>query len=458
MLQPAHAGEPMSLAQRLAWLDGISTLAVLATAMAIASPVADPQASLWLLGAKAVIVAAICIGAFYYNDLYNFEVPHDLTQVFGRLCRALGLSALALAAVYLLFPATILGGSLAPYALLVTLLTVLLLRATVYALAKRAPFSERVVIMGGGRLAAELADHITTRPDLAMRVIGNLAPDDEVPATSRLGGYGDVSDVVWRHRPDRIIVAMPDRRGNLPVTALLACRFRGIHVEEGTQAFERFTRRLAVESLTPSALVFGDGFRVSRAQLAAKRVMSVVLALTALLFAAPFMALIAVAVKLESRGPVFFVQERVGLRGRTFRLIKFRTMRPLEKDADGIWERDNASRVTRLGAVLRRYRLDELPQCLNILRGDMSLVGPRPEMAGNVATFSAVIPFYNLRHEVRPGLTGWAQVRAGYSMSTDEVTRKLCYDLYYIKHLSLRFDLRILFDTVKFVLSGKRPG
>ena len=213
-----------------------------------------------------------------------------------------------------------------------------------------------------------------------------------------------------------------------------------------------------MESLTPSALVFGDGFRVSRAQLAAKRVMSVVIALTALLFAAPFMALIAVAVKLESRGPVFFVQERVGLRGRTFRLIKFRTMRPLEKDADGIWERDNDSRVTRLGAVLRRYRLDELPQCLNILRGDMSLVGPRPEMAGNVATFSAVIPFYNLRHEVRPGLTGWAQVRAGYSMSTEEVTRKLCYDLYYIKHLSLRFDLRILFDTVKFVLSGKRPG
>jgi lipopolysaccharide/colanic/teichoic acid biosynthesis glycosyltransferase len=204
--------------------------------------------------------------------------------------------------------------------------------------------------------------------------------------------------------------------------------------------------------------VFGDGFRVSRAQLAAKRVLSVAIALTALLFAAPFMALIAVTIKLESRGPVFFIQERIGLRGRTFRLIKFRTMRPLEKDADGIWQRDNASRVTRFGAVLRRYRLDELPQCLNILRGDMSLVGPRPEMASNVATFSAVIPFYNLRHEVRPGLTGWAQVRAGYSMSTEEVTRKLCYDLYYIKHLSLRFDLRILFDTVKFVLSGKRPG
>jgi sugar transferase (PEP-CTERM system associated) len=450
----------MSLAQRLAWLDGISTLAVLASAMAIASPGAtDPSTSVWLLGARPAFVAAICIGAFYYNDLYNFEVPHDLSQVFGRLCRALGLSALALAAIYLVFPETILGGNLAPYALLVTLLLVLLLRAAVYTLAKRAPFSERVVIMGGGRLAVELAQHIATRPDLAMRLVGVLAPDREAPAIAvRLGAYGDISDVVRAQRPDRIIVAMPDRRGNLPVSALLACRFRGIQVEEGTQAFERFTHRLAVESLTPSALVFGDGFRVSRTQLAAKRVLSVVVALTALLFAAPFMALIALAIKLESRGPVFFIQERVGLRGRAFRLIKFRTMRPLEKDSDGVWQRDNASRVTRLGTVLRRYRLDELPQCLNILRGDMSLVGPRPEMATNVATFSAVIPFYNLRHEVRPGLTGWAQVRAGYSMSTDEVTRKLCYDLYYIKHLSLRFDLRILFDTVKFVLSGKRPG
>ncbi|HEX3175954.1 MAG TPA: sugar transferase [Methylomirabilota bacterium] len=450
----------MSLAQRLAWLDGISTLAVLATAMAIASPgAADPQTSLWVVVARAAFVAAICIGAFYYNDLYNFEVPHDLSQVFGRLCRALGLSALVLAAIYLVFPEAILGGNLAPYALLVTLLTVLVLRAGVYALAKRAPFSERVVIMGGGRLAAELAQQIGTRPDLAMRLVGVLAPPHEAPAAApHLGAYGDISDVVRRQRPERIIVAMPDRRGNLPVSALLACRFRGIHVEEGTQAFERFTHRLAVESLTPSALVFGDGFRVSRAQLAAKRVLSVAIALTALLFAAPFMALIAVTIKLESRGPVFFIQERIGLRGRTFRLIKFRTMRPLEKDADGIWQRDNASRVTRFGAVLRRYRLDELPQCLNILRGDMSLVGPRPEMASNVATFSAVIPFYNLRHEVRPGLTGWAQVRAGYSMSTEEVTRKLCYDLYYIKHLSLRFDLRILFDTVKFVLSGKRPG
>src|SRR6267378_3076677 len=405
----------MSLAQRLAWLDGVSTLAVLATAIAVWSPVTDDSAgSLWRLAARVGIVAAVCLGAFYYNDLYDFEAPHDAGQLFTRLCRALGFAALVLAGTYLLFPTAIIGGNLAPYALFVMLFAVLVLRLAVYTLAKRAPFSERVVIMGGGRLAAELAAQIATRPDLTMRVAGVLAPDGDAVA--------------------------------------------GVRVEEGTKAYERFTRRLAVESLTPSALIFGDGFRVSRAQLALKRAMSVVIASVALLATAPLIALIALGIKLESRGPVFFVQERIGLGGRPFRLVKFRTMRQAERGADGIWQRDNASRVTRFGAVLRRYRLDELPQCVNILRGDMSLVGPRPEMASNVATFSAVIPFYNLRNEVRPGLTGWAQVRAGYSMSTEEVTRKLCYDLYYIKHLSLRFDLWILFDTVKFVLSGKRPG
>ena len=450
----------MSLAQRLAWLDGVSTVAVLATAIAVWSPTTeDPATGLWRLAARAGIVAIVCLAAFYYNDLYDFEAPHDAGQLFTRLCRALGLAALVLAGTYLLFPTAIIGGNLAPYALLVTLFAVLVLRLGVYALAKRAPFSERVLIMGGGRLAADLAGQILTRPDLAMRVAGVLTADgDAVAGVRRLGGYGDVADIVLRERPDRIIVAMPDRRGNLPVSALLACRFRGVRVEEGTKAYERFTRRLAVESLTPSALIFGDGFRVSRAQLALKRAMSVVIASVALLVTAPLIALIALVITLESRGPVFFVQERIGLGGRPFRLVKFRTMRQAERGADGIWQRDNASRVTRFGAVLRRYRLDELPQCVNILKGDMSLVGPRPEMASNVATFSAVIPFYNLRHEVRPGLTGWAQVRAGYSMSTEEVTRKLCYALYYIKPLSLRFDLWILFDTVKFVLSGKRPG
>ncbi len=451
----------MSLAQRLVWVEAASTLGILGVVMLASLPregAAGGGAATAL--PRVFIIAGVCFVCFYFCDLYNFEDPHDFADVFGRLCRALGWSALLLAATYLLFPTTIVRGNLASHALMLLLGAVLLIRGAVYALAKRAPFSERVLIMGVGNLAGQLADQIRTRPDLALRLVGVLGEGAFANArwAPRLGRYDDVADVVRRHRPDRIIVAMPDRRSHLPVAQLLACRVRGVRIEEGPQVFERFTRRLAVESLTPSALIFGDGFRVTGAQLLVKRAMSLAIAGAALVLATPLLAVVALGIALESRGPVFFIQERVGLHGRIFRLIKFRTMRVVDaREADTVL-RDNRSRVTRLGAVLRRYRLDEIPQFINILRGDMSLVGPRPEMVQNVAVFSAGIPYYNLRHEVRPGLTGWAQVRAGYSMSVAEVTRKLCYDLYYIKHISALFDLRILFDTVKFVLGGKRPG
>jgi exopolysaccharide biosynthesis polyprenyl glycosylphosphotransferase len=444
----------MTFALRLAWLEAACTLAIVGVAASLTLP--PTPGALWGLAPPVVVIAATCLGSLYFNDLYNFELPHDFPHLFGRLCRALGWSALLLAVTYMVFPTTIMPGHLASPVLLMLLLAVLALRAAVYALAKRAPFSERVLIIGAGGLARELAQQIRTRPDLALRLIGFVGE----PATTgpTLGGYAEVEDIVGRHRADRIIVAMPDRRGRLPVEALLACRVRGVRIEEGTGVYERLTRRLAVESLTPSALVFADGFRVTAARLFVKRVLSVAIALVALTLGAPLIGLIALLIKLESPGPVFFIQPRVGLRGRSFRLIKFRTMRVIGPAAGDTVIRDNVSRVTRVGAVLRRYRLDEIPQFINILRGDMSLVGPRPEMVENVATFSAVIPFYDLRHEVRPGLTGWAQVRAGYSMSLQEVTRKLCYDLYYIKHVSVAFDLWILFDTVKFVLSGKKPG
>jgi exopolysaccharide biosynthesis polyprenyl glycosylphosphotransferase len=449
----------MSLALRLAWLEVLSAVGIVTAMLALSGTTGHDLVALAGTVARASLVIGVCAGAFYFNDLYEFETPHSLVQLFGRLCRALGAAALLLAVTYLVFPQTMIPGSSASDALLLLLGTVLLVRMVVYGLAKRAPFTQRVLILGGGTLAAEIGRQIQTRSDLALTCVGFLGEGaPAAPVGPRLGGYADVATAVAQSRPDRIVVAMPDRRGHLPVTDLLACRFRGIVIEEGTQTFERFTRRLAVESLSPSTLIFGDGFHVSRIYVLLKRVMSVALASLALVMAAPFMAVIALLIKLESPGPVFFIQERVGLGGRIFRLIKFRTMRERSDADDAVWQRDNLSRVTRFGRILRKYRLDETPQFINILRGDMSLVGPRPEMASNVATFSAVIPYYNLRHEVRPGLTGWAQVKAGYSMTVEEVTQKLCYDLYYVKHMSLRFDLRILFDTVKFVLCGQRPG
>ena len=448
----------MSIAQRIAWLDGFATLAVLAAALSL-WPAAAASADPITLVARAAAIVVIALGAFYYNDLYDFEASHALGHVFTRTCRALGLSAVVLAVAYLMFPSLGVGGQAASYALLLTLGAVTAGRAAVYTLAKREPFAERVVVMGRSALAVDLAEQIRTRADVAMTLVGFVGDPTIAPqAGPHLGAYADIGEVVRRYRPNRIVVAMPDRRGNLPVADLLSCRFRGVTIEDGTHAYERLSRRLAVESLTPSALIFADGFRVSRVQQALQRALSVGVSAIGLVAAAPFVAIVGVLIKLESPGPVLFVQERIGLGGHPFRVFKFRTMRPETPAVDGVWARDNESRVTRIGAFLRRYRLDEVPQFWNILRGDMNLVGPRPEMASNVATFAAVIPFYNLRHEARPGLTGWAQVKAGYSMSTEEVTQKLCYDLYYLKHRSLAFDLRILFDTVKFVLCGKRPG
>lgn len=446
----------MALGQRLAWMEGIGTLGVLGGAILVSLPRSETPGALWPLAARAALVMAVCLASFYYNDLYDLEATPDVPRAFAGLCRALGVAALVLGLAYLLFPGLMMGGNLASQTLMLTLALVVGLRTTVYTVAARRPFAERVVIMGGTPLARELAEQIATRPDLGLRLVGVVSNSER--DQPRQGACGEVADVARRLRADRVIVAVPDRRGALPLAALLSCRVRGVVVEEGVQAYERFTRRVAVEAMTPSTLIFGGGFRVSRTQLALKRALSVGVAALGLLLMSPLIALIAAAIALESPGPVFFVQDRVGLHGRTFRLIKFRTMRQPGPAEEATWQRDNTSRVTRLGAVLRRYRLDELPQFINILRGDMSLVGPRPEMASNVATFSAVIPYYNLRHEVRPGLTGWAQIKAGYSMTTEEVTRKLCYDLYYIKHLSLAFDLRIVIDTVKFVLSGRRPG
>ena len=429
------------------------TLGALGVATLVAMPARPLEHHLGAEALKIGLVTAVCFSSLYYADLYNFDVPNDLSSVFTRVCRALGVATIILALAGIAAPSIVLGGAFAARAVVVILVAIVVVRATAYALAKRAPFSGRALIVGSGPLADELAAQIRSRPDLALTLVHALP---EFPRGDDAGAV--LERLVHAGRVDHIMVTTADRRGALPLATLVTCRARGIRVEEGAAAYERFTRRLPVQALTPSALIFGDGFRVSRVCLALQRALSLLVACVGLVVAGPAMAVIALLVALDSRGPVFFLQERVGLRGQIFRLIKFRTMRVQADGTDAVWSRDNESRITRVGRVLRRYRLDELPQFLNILRGDMVLVGPRPEMAGNVATFSRTIPYYDLRHEVRPGLTGWAQIRAGYSMSTEEVTRKLCYDLYYVKHLSLRFDLRILVDTAKFVIAGRRGG
>jgi len=307
-------------------------------------------------------------------------------------------------------------------------------------------------------LARKILDEIATRcdcPYVVVGVAGDQSEGLEDPFPELLAGpvehLGAIIDAL---RPDRIVVALADRRGRLPVRDLLESRVRGVAVDDGVELYERLTGKIAIESLTPSTLISSKDFRKSHLDLAFGHALSLLVSALGLVLLAPLFALIAVALKLDSPGPIFFVQDRVGAGGRRFRLMKFRTMRPAAGTTSE-WVCDNGDRITRVGAVLRRYRLDELPQLINILRGEMNLVGPRPHPVTNVGLFAEHIPFYSLRSVVRPGLTGWAQVCQGYANGLEEETEKMRYDLYYIKHMSAWLDLRILFRTVRSVLGGR---
>jgi exopolysaccharide biosynthesis polyprenyl glycosylphosphotransferase len=317
---------------------------------------------------------------------------------------------------------------------------------------------ERVLLLGTGPLATKVIDELEARPQLRCVIVGVV--DDRASAAAALRRYpllgspGQLGQIVQELRPHRIIVALGDRRGHLPVLQLLEQRVRGLIIEEGEEAYERVTGKLAVESLRPGSLLFCQGFRNSLLQLAFARGVSLLCAVAGLLALAPLLALIAALIKIDSEGPVLFRQRRVGLGGEPFDLFKFRTMHAATRSTSE-WVADNHERITRIGEWLRRFRLDEFPQFVNILRGDMNLVGPRPHPLSNFELFTEQIPFYCLRYLVRPGLTGWAQVRYGYANNLIEETEKVRYDLYYIKHRSAWLDLQIIPATMRAVLAGE---
>ena len=314
---------------------------------------------------------------------------------------------------------------------------------------------ERVLILGSGPLARELIHEMGARGSRwsIVGVIPEVRSLGPAPPYPVMGSLEDLDVIVGNVRPQRIVVALDERRGRLPVGPLLESRVRGVVVEEGVQFYERLTKRLAIDALTPSALIFSGGFQRRRVAAFVGRGMSILLSAVAVAMTAPLWPLIALSIRLDSRGPAVFTQERVGRGGRKFGLLKFRTMHA--EGANGSsWVQDNAARITRVGRFLRWSHLDELPQFINVLRGDMNLVGPRPHPVSNFELFSDRIPYYALRAAIRPGVTGWAQVRYRYANTLQEESEKMRYDLYYIKHRSLWLDLRILARTARVLLLG----
>jgi sugar transferase (PEP-CTERM system associated) len=417
----------------------------------------DLVANIW----KIALVTVICQLCLYYNDFYDLTVVHSNRELVVRLLQAAGAASILLAALYFLLPGLIIGNGIFVSSLFVFLIAILAWRVAFNQLFGRLRLEERVLVVGTGDTARKVARQILDQHDFAYRVIGFIDDDasrigERIVNPGIIGTPADIDRLVAAHQIDRIVVGLADRRGKLPIQELLRAKMAGVRVEDATTTYERVTGKILIDDLRPSWLIFSDGFRVSRVARLMKRAIDLSLSLLMAIASLPLMVLTALLVWIDDGRPVLYRQERVGENGRTFVLSKFRSMR---KDAEiagqPVWAKDGDDRVTRVGRFIRKTRLDELPQLWNVLRGDMSFVGPRPERPFFVEELSQQIPFYQQRHAVKPGLTGWAQVKYRYGSSLEDAMEKLRYDLYYIKHLSVFFDLTIVFDTVKVVLFRK---
>jgi sugar transferase (PEP-CTERM system associated) len=408
---------------------------------------------------RVLLIVAICQVCLHYADLYDLPRIRNPRELVIRLTAAVAATALILAALYSWFPRWTLAPGVVLVAGFLALSFVPSWRLTCAWLATRAAPAARLLIVGTNPAAVALARELDERRhQLGVEIVGFADSSPEHIGQMVLGRavrpVEDIPAMIRRTGADRIVVSLPDARGKLPMRELLDVRLRAnVTFDHLASAYERYTGKIAIESLRPSWFIFSSGFRKTRPLLLAKRALDVALALTGLVVAAPFVFGAALLVRLTSPGAVLYSQERVGLNGRVFTIYKLRTMRADAEAATGpVWSTPNDPRVTPIGRVLRQTRLDELPQLWNVLRGEMSIVGPRPERPEFVAQLRTVIPFFDQRHVLKPGLTGWAQVRHAYAASVEDAVEKLQYDLYYVKNLSLWLDLVILAETVKTVV------
>jgi sugar transferase (PEP-CTERM system associated) len=433
---------------------GLETL-LIAGSLVLAASVHGALDSAALGAGQIVLVTSLFTLCFYYNELYDLTAVHSKSELFVRFLQATGAAAIILAVLTILFPALTIGGRIFLTSIGLLLVAVPSVRLGLVRLTREAQLEERVLILGTGLKARALAQQIWSQHEFAYRIIGFV---DDMPTAGRsddplvIGSRTDLPRIIAENRVERIVVSMSDRRGSMPVDDLLQAKVSGVRVEDAATMYERITGKILIDEIKPSWLIFSDGFRASRMTRAVKRGFDVCVAALGLLLAAPLMALTALAIWLESPGPIFYRQERVGANGRHFTLTKFRSMRVDAEQGTPIWAMEKDDRVTGVGRFIRMTRLDELPQLWNVLKGDMSCVGPRPERPFFVEQLAAEIPFYHTRHVVRPGVTGWAQVKYRYGSSVEDAREKLRYDLYYIKHQSIVFDFTILLDTVRVVL------
>ncbi len=410
----------------------------------------------WL---KIGLAAAVCLLILYFYDLYDYVVMTNRRELMLRMVQALGISWALLALVFYFVPQLLIGRGVSVISVPLVLALLIGWRMFIHSLTGHPEIGEKILVVGTGKAALDTAEAVWERRDAGYRIAGFISENGATPMQKLgrsviLGKAPDLESVIRNEKIDRVVIAVRERRGAFPTEALLKMSLAGdISIEECTSFFERITGKVHVDMLRPSWLIFAGRRRDTPIKSVFRELFHRTLALIGLIASLPIAVIAALLIKLESRGPIFYSQERVGKNGHIFNVIKFRSMKT-DAEADGkpIWAATNDERVTRVGHVIRKLRIDEIPQFWNILKGEMNFVGPRPERPHFVKQLATEISYYEHRHLVAPGLTGWAQIKYPYGASVSDAIQKLQYDLYYIKNQSLTLDMVIVFETIKTVL------
>jgi exopolysaccharide biosynthesis polyprenyl glycosylphosphotransferase len=437
-------------------------LATLAFLVAMVLYLGPLDTRIWLSyergGADLALVLIFIACSMYFFDLYDSMVLRSRRETFTRLTQVLGVVCLLVAAADVVFPSTRMNPRIFLTGTALAGCLLLAWRRLFLAVNSWPALLERVLVLGDGRLAHAVLEELQNRPELGFQVVCHLTEEQDwnrnglvsAPACAQ-----ELRRIVRGQRVQSIVVALGDRRGRMPVDALLELKKRGVRILDGAELYEVFTGKVALESLRPSALLFSHAFQISQELRICKRLISLLVSAVCLALASPLMALIAVAIRLDSPGAVIFRQKRIGKDGKPFTLYKFRSMKDVAENGNHRPAAVDDERTTRVGHWLRATRLDETPQLWNILRGDMHFVGPRPFVPDQEEICERNIPFYRHRWAVKPGATGWAQVNRGYCATLEDNAEKLAYDLFYVKHLSLGLDILIIFKTVKSLLLAR---
>ncbi len=410
----------------------------------------------------AVFVTILCQLTFFINDLYNTEVQLGLGDMLWRIVLAFAASSLVLAGLYLFFPSLEPIKRLLLYSILIALVLICFWRVLFGWIIIHLFPRKNILILGSGPLARLVAKELLNRPLSQYHLEGLLGTNLKNPGKMVMGlNAWEVEseytrELITRKKIRQVIVAVSQRRENLPLEFLLQCKSQGIEILDSSKFYEQLTGKILISELRPNKLIFFSGFREKGFYQVSKQVLDFAFALLYLLISSPLLLLISLLIKLDSPGPVFLTQERVGKNGRPFILIKFRSMYSDAEESTGpVWASEDDPRITRVGRVIRRLRLDELPQMINVLKGEMSLVGPRPERPYFVDKLQQVIPYYKQRLVVKPGITGWAAVKYQYASSVESAQEKLQYDLYYIKNRSFILDTLTILKTIQVMITGK---